>query len=96
MSKEPVKRIELGEDDSGHDHWIEVYRNGERLRAVKKNSMPVFDSSKYRYSIGSDGLEFVSGDKSCSGAGMNRPDSPSDEADRLIREAVSEIVAEER
>jgi len=94
MSEEPVERIELGEGDSGHKHWVEIYVNGDRVKAVKKNSMPVFDSSKYRYSIGSDGLEFVSGDKSCSGAGMNRPDSPSDEVDKLIRGAVSEVVAE--
>lgn len=91
MSRKPDERIELGEDSSGHDHWVELYRNGERLRAVKKNSMPVFDSSTYRYEKNADGWNFVSGRKSCSGAGKNRSDSPSDEIDNKICEAVKEL-----
>lgn len=85
---EPDKKINLEKPESDHDHWIELYRNGERIRAVKKNSMPVFDSSTYRYEKNADGWNFVSGHKSCSGAGQSRPDSPSNEIDALIKDAV--------
>lgn len=96
---EPDKKIELGQDDSGHNHWVEVYiRYGmdnevDSVKAVKKNSMPVFDERTYRYSVDPDGMEFVSGDKSCSGAGKSRSITPSDKTDELIRDAVEEVVA---
>lgn len=93
MSKEPDKTIELEDLSNGHSQWIELYVgvNGERVRVVKKNDMPVHDESTYVYSSEEGDMSFVSGRKSCSGAGKTRSKSPSDSIDSKIREALEEI-----
>jgi hypothetical protein len=93
VSKEPDRVIELGENSSGHSEWIELYIavNGGRLRAVEKDSMPVYNESTYVYGFEGEEISFLNGRKSCSGAGKSRSVSPSEEVDELIREGYREL-----
>lgn len=90
MSKEPDIEVELEDTSSGHSQWLEFYISitKDRARVIKKNSMPVHDECKYMYSSEKGELSFVSGTKSCSGAGKSRSVSPSDKIDEIILETI--------
>lgn len=98
MSRAPDEQIDLGETSSGHDKWIELYisramdNSIERVRAVQKDSKPVHNESTYRYKNNGSGLEFVSGDKSCSGAGKSRSVSPPESISEAVRDKLAEVV----
>lgn len=87
----PNIKHELHRPDSDHDHWLEIYKNGETLKIIKKDSMPVFNEDTYHYKIVDGELEFESGKHSCSGAGEYRSTTPSDSLDSKIRELVNPI-----
>lgn len=80
-------KIEL-ESRNGHDYWLEVRRDGDFVRVAKKNSMPVYDTSKYSFSVEDGSLVFQSGSKSCSGAGKSRSVSPSDKIVEKVEEEI--------
>lgn len=90
MSKTPDVTVELEDTSSGHSQWLELYIGvtGERVRVIKKNSMPVYDETKYIYSSEEGDMSCISGSKSCSGAGKFRSTSPSDKIDNIILEEI--------
>lgn len=87
------KKIEydLGYEESDFRHWLEITKIGDGLfRAEKKDSKPVFNGSKYNYSLSGGELVFEGGSKSCSGAGRSRSCSPGEKVDGKIRELIRE------
>lgn len=87
------KKIEypLDSSDSDYRHWLEISKIGSGMfRVEKKDSKPVFNESKYDYSLNDGELEFEGGSKSCSGAGKSRSTSPGSELDGKIKSLIQE------
>lgn len=82
---------DLERPDSNFDHWLEFSKIGSGMfRVEKKDSKPVFNESKFDYSLNDGELSFEGGSKSCSGAGRSRSTSPGDELDEKIRTIIEE------
>lgn len=97
LQGEPItmtdKKIEfpLDRENSEFRHWLEISKIGSGMfRVEKKDSKPVFNESKYDYSLNDGELSFEGGSKSCSGAGRYRSDSPGAELDETIKSLIRE------
>lgn len=84
---EPDITHELEKPESDYNHYIEISKTDDGIKAVKKDSKPIHNEDTYHYEELEDGeLKFKNGKHSCSGAGKFRATTPSDSIDSKIRE----------
>lgn len=91
--REPLTKRKLNRPESDHDHHLEIYETADGIKAVKKDSKPIYNEDIYKYEqLKEGGLEFKEGKHSCSGAGKYRSTTPSDSLDEKIRNLFKTLI----
>lgn len=87
MTLEPNIKHKLHRPESDYNHFLEIHKTEEGIKAVKKDTKPIFNEDTYKYEINEEGeMIFKEGRHSCSGAGKYRATTPSEKLEAKIVE----------